>query len=215
MSGPTLLLEPIIRIAGKRYSGFPSTNSPVNTPTYGAVPHGELLGLVPNSEAQPASPNRKAVATAIRMAAILDRGAWLMAISEYQLTGGPLRGRSLACGTFVLSGRFERIGWKLQSFNDLVGTQKDRLRDGKPEGFCGSQIDNQFELGRLFDGNIAWNDAIQNFVYLHGSAPEHIRNAWTIGDESSRDDKLALAIHCWHGFLGGELNDSMPLAKEH
>ena len=79
MSDPTLVLEPMTRIAGKRYSGFPSTSSPVNTPTYGAVPKGELLGLVPSSAAQLASPKTRAVATANHMAAILDRGEWLMA----------------------------------------------------------------------------------------------------------------------------------------
>ena len=82
MSGPTLLLEPMTRIAGKRYSGFPSTNSPVNTPTYGAGPKGELLGLGPSSAAQPASPKTRAVATAIHVAAISDGGEWLMAPNE-------------------------------------------------------------------------------------------------------------------------------------
>jgi len=74
MSGPTLLLEPMTRIAGRRYSGFPSTNSPVNTPTYGSASKGELLGLGPSSAAQPASPKTRAVATATHMAAISDRG---------------------------------------------------------------------------------------------------------------------------------------------
>jgi hypothetical protein len=78
MSGATLLLEPMTRMEGKRYSGFPSTNSPVNTPTYGAAPKGELLGLGPSSAAQPASPKTRAVATAIPMAAIAERGEWLM-----------------------------------------------------------------------------------------------------------------------------------------
>ena len=82
ISGPTLLLEPMTTIAGKRYSGFPSTNSPVNTPTYGAAPKGELLGLVLSSVAQLASPKTRAVATAIHMAAISDRGEWLMAPNE-------------------------------------------------------------------------------------------------------------------------------------
>jgi hypothetical protein len=79
MSGPTLLLEPMTRIEGRRYSGFPSTNSPVNTPTYGAASKGELLGLGPSSAAQPASPKTRAVATATHVAAISDRGEWLMA----------------------------------------------------------------------------------------------------------------------------------------
>jgi hypothetical protein len=78
LSSATLLLEPMTRMEGKRYSGFLSTNSPVNTPTYGAASKGKLLGLGPSSAAHPASPKTRAVATAIDMAAILERGKWLM-----------------------------------------------------------------------------------------------------------------------------------------
>src|SRR5450432_3481248 len=98
MSGRTLLLEPMTRIVGKRYSGFPSTNSPANTPTYGAASMGELLSFGPSSAAQPASPKATAVATEIHTAAISERGEWLMAPNEYKLRGGPVRWRSLAHG---------------------------------------------------------------------------------------------------------------------
>jgi hypothetical protein len=81
MSGPALFLEPMTRIGGKRYSGLPSTNSPVNTPTYGAASKGGLLGLGPSSAAQPASPKTRAVATATHIAAISDLGEWLMALN--------------------------------------------------------------------------------------------------------------------------------------
>jgi len=47
--------DPMTSIVGKRYSGNPSTNSPVNTPTYGASVAG-LLRLCGNSVAHPASP---------------------------------------------------------------------------------------------------------------------------------------------------------------
>jgi hypothetical protein len=82
MSGPTLLLEPMTRIGGRRYSGFPSTNPPVNTPTKGAASKGELLDPEPNTAAQPASPKTRAVAAATHMAAISDRGEWLMAPNQ-------------------------------------------------------------------------------------------------------------------------------------
>jgi hypothetical protein len=42
---PMLLREPTTSRVGKRYSGFPSTNSPVNTPSYGAVSVVEWLVL--------------------------------------------------------------------------------------------------------------------------------------------------------------------------
>ena len=80
MPGSTLFLEPMTRIGGKRYSGLPSTNSPVNTPTYGAASKGELLGLVPSSAAQPVSPKTTAAA-ATHLAAISDLSEWLMRLS--------------------------------------------------------------------------------------------------------------------------------------
>ena len=82
MSGATLILEPMTKIGGKRYSGLPSTNSPVNTPTYGAASKGELLGFGPSLAAQPASPKTSAVATASHMAAISDHGDGLIAPNE-------------------------------------------------------------------------------------------------------------------------------------
>jgi len=60
------------RIGGKRYRGLPSTNSPVNTPTYGAGSKGEPLGPGPSPAAQLASPSTRIVARATRVALILD-----------------------------------------------------------------------------------------------------------------------------------------------
>jgi hypothetical protein len=54
--GPTLLREPKTSTVGKRYKGFPSTNSPVNTPTYGAASTGARFGFGMSSEAHPAIP---------------------------------------------------------------------------------------------------------------------------------------------------------------
>jgi hypothetical protein len=65
------------RIGGKRYSGFPSTYSPVNTPTYGAASNGEPLGFGPGVAAQAASPKTSAVPMAPHKAVDLDRGSGL------------------------------------------------------------------------------------------------------------------------------------------
>jgi hypothetical protein len=68
LSNPTLVLEPITRIGGKRYSGIPSTNSSVNTPTSGEASNDELLILGRSSAAQPTRPKRRAVDRATQMA---------------------------------------------------------------------------------------------------------------------------------------------------
>jgi hypothetical protein len=91
ISGPTRFLEPMTRIGGKRYRGLPSTNSPVNTPTYGAASKGELLGLGPSSAAQPASPKTRAVATATHITSISGLNERLMAPNVTKLTGGRRR----------------------------------------------------------------------------------------------------------------------------
>ena len=39
-------------------------------------------------------------------------------------------------------------------FNDLIGTHKQRWRDGDTEGLCGLQIDRKLKLGRLFDRQV-------------------------------------------------------------
>jgi hypothetical protein len=72
VSGPTRFLLPMTRIGGKRYRGLPSTNSPVNTPTYGAGSKGEPPGLGPSPAAQLASPKARIVARATRVALISD-----------------------------------------------------------------------------------------------------------------------------------------------
>jgi hypothetical protein len=70
--GPKLLREPTISIVGKRYRGFPSTNSPVNTPTYGAGSAEGRFGLGVSSEAHPASPTMRSTTMANRVRAFLS-----------------------------------------------------------------------------------------------------------------------------------------------
>jgi hypothetical protein len=50
------------------------------------------------------------------------------------------------------------------SFDHLVGTREQRLRDGKAERLCGFQIDDKLELGWLLDGEIAGLRTMQNLV---------------------------------------------------
>ena len=82
MSGPTLLLEPMTMMVGKRYTGLPSTNSPVNTPMYGAGSEAGVAGFVPNSPAQPANPKMRIVATPSHMPAMSRRDVQLMGRSD-------------------------------------------------------------------------------------------------------------------------------------
>ena len=44
----------------------------------------------------------------------------------------------------------------------LVGAGEDRLRHGEAEGFCGFQIDDEFELGRLLHWQIGGLRALED-----------------------------------------------------
>ena len=59
MSGPDAALEPMTRIAGKRYSGFPSTSSPVNTPTTAQPPKANCSAWGPVQRRSPRAPQRE------------------------------------------------------------------------------------------------------------------------------------------------------------
>jgi hypothetical protein len=43
-----------------------------------------------------------------------------------------------------------------RSFEHIVGSSEHGGRDGQPEHFCGLQVDDQIDFGRLFDWKIAW-----------------------------------------------------------
>jgi hypothetical protein len=51
------------------------------------------------------------------------------------------------------------------SFDDLVGAQQDRGRQGQAEQLGGLKIDDHFELGRLLDRQLTGLGALQNFVH--------------------------------------------------
>ena len=58
-----------------------------------------------------------------------------------------------------------------QSFDHAVGTKQDRWRDGEIEHPSGVQIDDQLELRRLLDRQIARLRAIEDLVDVFGCAP--------------------------------------------
>src|SRR5262249_40826181 len=50
------------------------------------------------------------------------------------------------------------------SFDHLIGAQQERFRDRQPEPFGGGQIDDEIELGRLFNRKLARLGAAQDLV---------------------------------------------------
>ena len=48
------------------------------------------------------------------------------------------------------------------SLDHLVGAQQERIGDCKPDCFCGFEVDDQFELGRLLHRQIGGSCALEN-----------------------------------------------------
>src|SRR4051812_38474000 len=61
------------------------------------------------------------------------------------------------------------------SFDHLVCAGEERGRDREAKGLGSSKIDTQSELSRLFDRQIGWFRAIQNFVNVRRAATTQIK----------------------------------------
>jgi hypothetical protein len=58
------------------------------------------------------------------------------------------------------------------SFNDLVGTQQERLGDRQAERLGGREIDDKLELGRLFDRKVSGFRSLENLIDEFTRVPE-------------------------------------------
>src|SRR5215475_4426625 len=70
------------------------------------------------------------------------------------------------------------------SFDQLVGAQEERFGDREAEYFGSRQVDDEIELGRLFDGDVARLRPTQNLVDIVGGAPEQVGEVWSIGHQT-------------------------------
>src|SRR6476619_1368808 len=70
-------------------------------------------------------------------------------------------------------------------FDYLVSEIKYIARDGKPNGFRGSQIDDELKFGRLFDGKVPWPRTFNNLVDVGCGAAEKICYAHTVAHEAA------------------------------
>ena len=66
--------------------------------------------------------------------------------------------------------------------DNVVSAQQQRLRDRQAEGLRGSHIDDQLELGRLLDGQVAGLRAPEDLIHVGGEASEQISDA-SLGED--------------------------------
>src|SRR4051794_35984193 len=71
------------------------------------------------------------------------------------------------------------------SLDDLVGSGEQQRRNGDAERFCRKQINNEIELGGLFDRDIAGLGPAQNLVDQLRGAPKQVKEVRSVGHERS------------------------------
>src|SRR5205823_7383603 len=67
--------------------------------------------------------------------------------------------------------------------NHLVGAGEERLRHGQAEGFCGFQVDDEFEFGRLLHWQIGGLRALED---PPGVDPGLTANRWPVNAEADQ-----------------------------
>src|SRR5260370_851589 len=76
------------------------------------------------------------------------------------------------------------------SLDHLIRPLQERLGDRQAEGLGGLEVDDQLELGRLFDGKIAGLGSFEDLVHVGRGTPELVRNVRPIGHEAPGLRKL-------------------------
>ena len=83
------------------------------------------------------------------------------------------------------------------SLDHRVGAGEESWRHFKAQRPRGRQIDDEVELDRLLDRDVAWLRPAQNLVDIIGGAPEQVREVRSIGHQTSRFDELPKTVHRW------------------
>ena len=81
------------------------------------------------------------------------------------------------------------------SFNNLIRAQQQRRRDGEAEGFRGLEVDDELELRRLLDGEVAWLRALEDLVHVGSGLAGIGSHEWPKtphGLKASKASRLAL-----------------------
>ena len=90
------------------------------------------------------------------------------------------------------------------SIDHLAGPDEERRGKGEAERPCGLEIDDELELGRLLDGQLAGRRTFEDLVYVGGGLPTpsplFVRDQCPLRAHSGR-----LRNYRFAGFYGGKL----------
>src|SRR5262249_46947520 len=88
------------------------------------------------------------------------------------------------------------------------------LRNRQPKSLGGLEVNDQLELGGLFDGEVAGFGAFEDLVYERGGAPKQISKVWSIGHKAPGIDIRPLWVHCRQPVLSRQFHEASALAVE-
>src|SRR2546426_11666379 len=96
----------------------------------------------------------------------------------------------------------------------LVGPQEERRRDRQAERLGGLEVDDQIELGRLLDGQVAGLGALQNLVHVGGGTAPQVVRIWPISDEAANVGEIPERIHCRQVVLDAQVSEPAQVGVE-
>ena len=83
----------------------------------------------------------------------------------------------------------------------------------RPSAFAVLTIDDEFELGRLLDGEVGGFGTLQNLVHVGSGAPEEVDEARAIGHQTAIVRELAKAKHGREVTAGGQGHDPSSICN--
>src|SRR5262245_15550975 len=98
---------------------------------------------------------------------------------------------------------------------DLIRPLQERRRDRQPERLPGLDVDDQLELGGLFDGEVARLGALQDLVHVRGAALVEIEKARPVRHETPGLHTLPDAVCCRQSAPCREVCEPCSVAVEY
>src|SRR5215469_8208424 len=91
--------------------------------------------------------------------------------------------------------RITRAVSSLQSFDHLVGGNQQLVGHGEAEHPGGLGVDDQLELGRLYDRQVRGFGALEDATGINADLTIHIHNVASVGHQPAGLDKFTVPIY--------------------
>src|SRR5262245_24422346 len=97
----------------------------------------------------------------------------------------------------------------------LVCPQQHRLRNRQTQRLRRLEVDDEFELCGLLDGQIGWLGPLEDLIHLGGGPPVEIEKARPVSHEAAGLHTLADAVCCRQAAPGCEVCEPCSVAVEY